>query len=256
MKDDVPLLIFIQGRRGTGKSLFATAVTMSYPHEVMANFKIDVPNYKRISFTDIVKHRKQRLVILDEAYNVADSRRSGSNINVILSHFVFQSRKLKADLIIICQENSSIDLRLRDLADFIIETRLVKDGFDYDVYDPYDNYITTYHLDYDYAEKELFNKYDSYDLIEDNKDLGNELSIIEPGDKNKAIDELIQQMREEISLENWTKDMIKDLLKEHRYPVNEYINDVYGRVKRILAAEKEPGTIRKQKRKIIHGDDD
>ena len=239
--NETPLLIYVQGRRGTGKSTLATLFGLTSTTEVMANYEIKTDNFKKLKFSEIVKVRKRRLIILDEMYLLADARRSGSNINVIISHFLFQSRKLLADLVILAQENSSIDLRFREMADFVVETNLLKDGFQYDIYNKDGNYLESRTIDYDFAEKNIFGKYDSYAIIQDNKDLGNELSIIEPEDKNEAIELLINEMQLEIPLEKWDKSMIKDFIKEKRYPVNEYLDDVYGRVKRILIRNKTNG---------------
>jgi hypothetical protein len=57
------------------------------------------------------------ILLLDEGYAGMDSRTSSSIANRLLSHFIFQSRKLGLDLFVSAQLASSLDKRVRGLCD-------------------------------------------------------------------------------------------------------------------------------------------
>ncbi len=64
------------------------------------------------------------ILLLDEGYAGMESRTSSSIANRLLSHFVFQSRKLGLDLYVSAQLASSLDKRIRNLCDFWILAEL------------------------------------------------------------------------------------------------------------------------------------
>ena len=50
-----------------------------------------------------------------------DSRRSGSSLNVALSHFVILARKFGAGVVVILQEKSFVDIRIRKLCNVVVQ---------------------------------------------------------------------------------------------------------------------------------------
>lgn len=236
--------IVIVGQKGTGKTALATKLVLTNPEiPSYSNYVIDSPNYRKLDFTILPTLNEQHIVVFDEAYMYLDSRRSIGSIPINLSHLLFQSRKRKSDYILTLQLDSSLDLRFRDLADVYILSEL-KDA----IYDENDemidgtfsyhivkngNYLGQWQMSFDYAKKYIFGKYDTEQLINTSKDIGKELSLIEPESEELGIQDIINKMEDKIPLEKWDKAMIKDLVMELRYPIR-YADKVYGRKKRIL----------------------
>ena len=113
------------GELGTGKTLFLTFMAYLY-HSAGAKL---YANYilKNIPYTPIEKlsnlselSESMNFLAIDEGWLSMDSRRSSSFSNLIMSRGILQSRKRKADVGITAQFYSSVDLRVRGLASYVI----------------------------------------------------------------------------------------------------------------------------------------
>lgn len=124
------MLVGIFGPQGSGKTLYALWYVMRYYVErgrystALSNVRMISPNPERpIGLLDqaqfkALDHMQDALVVIDEAYLWLDSRTPSRNRQ--LSYLVLQSRKRGFDILFTAQIKSSVDLRLRDQAEFWI----------------------------------------------------------------------------------------------------------------------------------------
>ncbi len=109
------MILLIEGDVGSGKTLLCVilASCLKYRH-VYANFEIDVKNYNELDLNDFFLGKiSNSLIIIDESYTVADSRRSFNRSNIDVTTATFQSRKMRCDMIFVSQLFSTFDVRLR-----------------------------------------------------------------------------------------------------------------------------------------------
>lgn len=140
------MIICLLGGIGSGKTLSAVKFIADNRQFALTNFKLkNIKDYHRIKVSDIIikDEEKKKLVVnwdywekirksqtsfsiyLDEIHNIIHSRRSMSRINILMSKWVSQIRKILSDhptnhLYIISQTASKIDKDFRDLAQVII----------------------------------------------------------------------------------------------------------------------------------------
>ncbi len=130
------MIILIVGNVGSGKTLMLTIIGtteldagkqvystyhLNYGSKGNKPFFVDVGDlFAWFQQQDKEFKPDTGTLLLDEGYLGIDSRMSGSAANRLLSHFAFQSRKLGLDLYVSAQLASSIDKRIRNLADAII----------------------------------------------------------------------------------------------------------------------------------------
>lgn len=141
------MIIIILGGIGSGKTLTAVKEIVDNKQYALTNFKLkNLKNYQRLKIADIlIKEEKKYKVnwefwenirsthknysiFLDEIHNIIHSRRSMSPVNIQMSKWVSQIRKILADhpknhLYIISQTIRKIDVDFRDLAQIIILCR-------------------------------------------------------------------------------------------------------------------------------------
>jgi len=123
------MISIIEGRRGHGKSCFATFLGYKAHIEndatIYANYKLNFDS-KRLNVQGLDKIYNAT-VIFDEAYGFGDRRRSMSKGNEKLNSFAFQSRKRDVDLIFVVQLGGVLDKRLCDscMVDYIYRCRAV-----------------------------------------------------------------------------------------------------------------------------------
>ena len=140
------MIIVLLGGIGSGKTLSAVKEIVDNKQFVLTNFKLkNVKNYHRIKISDIVlkddkgkytvnwafwedmrKKHKSYSIYLDEIHNVIHSRRSMSRMNISMSKWISQIRKVLADnpqnhLYIISQTKRKIDVDFRDLTQIVID---------------------------------------------------------------------------------------------------------------------------------------
>jgi len=161
------LLINICGGLGTGKTLLGVIMLQNAKKKgfnIFSNIKVRGARY--ISLEDFLslEFPEKSVILLDEAYILAESRLSHSDTNLIISHLVFQSRKRGLYIITTSQLRRSIDVRLRDLADILVYARKIQKGFHYLIF--YGPEIKSFILPYNVA-KQYFNCYDTKEIVED-----------------------------------------------------------------------------------------
>lgn len=151
------MIIVILGGIGSGKSLSAVKEIVDNKQFCLTNFKLkNVKDYHRIKVSDIIikedvegkkdryrvnwdyweniksKH-KSYSIFLDEIHNIIHSRRSMSRVNIQMSKWVSQIRKILSDssnnhLYIISQTSRKIDIDFRDLAQIVITCKKIEVG--------------------------------------------------------------------------------------------------------------------------------
>ena len=105
------------------------------------------------------------LALLDEAYSWMESRMSGSEMNRVLSHTIFQSRKRGLDVMYSAQLASTIDLRLKRLTSTLIwAVRPDETGYNYVYFTPDGQYNR--HMSLELAQK-LYKVYDTHEIVEE-----------------------------------------------------------------------------------------
>ena len=161
------MLINICGGLGTGKTLLGVIMLQNAKckgFNIFSNIKVKGAEF--ISLEDFLKldFPQNSVILLDEAYILAESRLSHSDSNLIISHLVFQSRKRGLYIITTSQLRRSVDVRLRDLADILIYAQRKDHNFNYLVF--YNNEIKSFILPYNIA-KHYFQLYDTREIVED-----------------------------------------------------------------------------------------
>lgn len=118
-------LTLIYGDRGSGKSLFATIMALRASEKnqtpIYANYKMNIDTWKPLSPRVILEIPLESIIIIDEGYLWLESRTSSKGMNIYLSRMLFQSRKRHIDIWVIMQLFSSVDLRFREMADYLVQ---------------------------------------------------------------------------------------------------------------------------------------
>ncbi len=146
------MIIIILGGIGSGKTLSAVKEIVDNDQFCLTNFKLkNVKNYHRMKISDILikdekkyrvnwkfwedmrKKHKRYSIFLDEIHNIIHARRSMSSVNIRMSQWVSQIRKILADhptnhLYLISQTARKIDIDFRDLAQIVIHCRKYEIG--------------------------------------------------------------------------------------------------------------------------------
>jgi len=162
------MLINVFGAMGSGKTLFLTLIGYCYKqkgYNVFANFKLKFPS-KILTLNQLIDREipSNTVLLLDEVYTLLESRLSYSALNILISHLVFQSRKMNVDIFTTSQLKRSVDVRLRDIADYNILAEKHKKGFYYFIF--FQNEIKTLFLPFENAQK-FYNLYDTTEVVED-----------------------------------------------------------------------------------------
>ena len=116
------MITCVFGDVGTGKTFLMTyfgymANKQGIP--VYANYKLTFVHKRIDSIQDLHIHEeKKNMVLLDEAWLTADSRRSHANIEI--SKLILQSRKMKSDLMYSAQKPTQIDVRIRGITHLFV----------------------------------------------------------------------------------------------------------------------------------------
>lgn len=126
------MLIALVGNLGSGKTLLLTIFCrkkIDMKRLVYANYHIKGQT-KLVEPIDLLDmpQGKPIFLALDEIYAWLDSRCSASNSNRVLSYVALQSRKHKVTIAYTAQLGSSVEMRLRELTDLVIECERAKHG--------------------------------------------------------------------------------------------------------------------------------
>jgi len=182
-------IIGIVGRRGYGKTAFATAMALESfadGYKVIANYKLDIDHIEMTlaELADLPDEVHDCVVIMDEFHMGADAYDFFTKRARSLTKFITQLRKRRVTFIYTTQYIQQIAKRIREQTDYIIMMRPVppsKSGiFDAFVRDPHLPYVEQIinHIRADL--REVFPFYDTSEIIdisknEDENDLGTEL---------------------------------------------------------------------------------
>lgn len=221
----------IDGWIGKGKTLLMTYFATIVDKPVYANYQIDIPNFRTLSPEILPEINEPSLILIDEAYTWLESRKSMSNISIYLSYILYQSRKRGLDFILTVQDISSVDIRFRNHADYIIHAEGLKD----DVY----RYSMTrgrksdrkvnLSLSMDKA-KEIYKIYDTMQMV--NPIDENMISDIatNPEILNNRIDEIVDKIEQTFPPDfKITKPIIKDFCLREKLP-HKYADMIYNRM--------------------------
>jgi len=133
----------IEGSMGSGKTNTAVALVVDKYREnpnikIFANFHLyGIKSVYRPTFVEIMQLVTQLnidecTIVIDEAGNEGESRRSMSNATILFTQYINQMRKRKIDLIVIVQNGRFLDWRIsavkdtRILCDFNEDTKYIK----------------------------------------------------------------------------------------------------------------------------------
>lgn len=194
-------LVNIIGDVGSGKTLLMVYFAYSHPEiKAYANFNIHTNNFEELTPEKILDIR-EGMIFLDEAYSWLESRvSSGKAINQYLSYCLFQSRKRGQDWFTSDQLLETIDVRFRMMANYEIHCEQVKNGFKYRMF-KLSRYrrprVYTYFLDYDFCKSNLFDIYDT-------------LQVISPIDDTM----MLKVSKDKKNVAKTIDDYVKDVLKE------------------------------------------
>lgn len=120
------------GGLGSGKTLFTTIYAKFFKGKIVSNYTLHSIDYDKFSINTFIEgNYEDCLILMDEAYQYVDSRASMSTENRLFSYVLFQSRKKNVEIFLTAQLTSSLDLRFRELADFIVDCEQIKEGFQY-----------------------------------------------------------------------------------------------------------------------------
>lgn len=161
------MLTLITGGLGSGKSLMSVILSLiekSDHKRIVSNFDISNTNEKFQLKKFLKRQYNDCMIILDEVYQYIDSRNSLDSQNKFFSYILYQSRKKSLDLYIIAQQQQSIDIRFRDLTDYIIYCKKLRDGFYYVLEDIAQQTNAQIKLSFQHAEQ-FFPYYDTNEVI-------------------------------------------------------------------------------------------
>lgn len=204
-------LTLVSGDTGSGKSQFAVIEASLWTNEtVYANFTLKIPKVKckRFFEEDYLSGKQTNcLTIIDEAYGLFDSRRSMKKTNVDASSILFQKRKRNMDLIVIVQEDFTLDIRYRGLVNFWVECFFndILNIYEYTIHDIKNKKTRMFYISK--AETEIYHTYyDSYEIIEtlDQKMRSKE-------GKKEVLDDLANEYIQ--TYDKITKDLVAYFLK-------------------------------------------
>lgn len=127
------MLIGIFGNLSSGKTLLGVKLLKDeYDKDssvkIIANLQLKGMKYYKVSLDQLISLSKRdpeffnnSLLFIDELHNVVDARRSSSALNTEYTQFITQVGKLNCTLVYTSQVfQSQIDVRIRELTDFII----------------------------------------------------------------------------------------------------------------------------------------
>jgi len=118
-------IITIAGFPWSWKTILSVFFSYFYDR-IYANFQIKKNNknyntfYDDVSYLETISFEKTKwLIIIDEGWLNANSRRSMSNRNLMFGKLIFLSRKKNCDLVVIWQIEESIDCYFRKLSSYV-----------------------------------------------------------------------------------------------------------------------------------------
>lgn len=216
------MLIYIIGSKGSGKTLLLVYFALKSDKPIWSNFKIEVPNLKRIdSIVDLDKVGNNGLVCLDEIWSLIESRTSSADQNLFISDILFHSRKTFLDIIGTGIMYSSADKRFRTQCDILIIAKERFDQFknDFSYTFIYRNgNIETFTIKYKDAKDFLFPKYNTYEVILNTRKAKIEFNILRQNPKKlyDKVKEIFKIIKNDLN-GKITNNLIDYLLLKHGF---------------------------------------
>lgn len=227
--------ILILGNPREGKTLLATVLVYLFQKHTFSNYAITFNNFKieEINLSKLFEEEYSNCVfVLDEAYAYLEARIAKSNLNRYLSYFLFQSGKRDIHVILTAQLMSTIDLRFRELMDYVILSQKIvdKEGnvdrFRYVIYSVRKQKTKTISISNQYLQF-FYNNYNTKQIIlpEAEKYMKKLLPESQKVEESEKIAETIRnELKDEQEI---TKNMVKvffiknkisDVFFEYTYP--------------------------------------
>jgi len=202
------MLFSILGAVRNGKTLFLAEKATKFSRPIYSNFKLNVPNYKKLEIDDLLNLPNNVNVFIDEGYTWLESRASGRNLNKAISYILFQSGKKGLDIYLTAQLFSSVDLRFREQSDYLIYCRKKSNYFRYKIYNRETGRTSIKILPFKNAQK-YFSVYDTYEIIEPVNKMDLEYELIK--DNKPKMDAKLLEISIKITevINKYTKSAIK-----------------------------------------------
>ena len=228
--------ILVVGGIGTGKTLLMTFMALDDERDVYANYQINIPRFHKLSPAKLERVQKSALILIDEGYIWMESRTSSSMSNRFWTYVVFQSRKRTIDMVTTCQMYSSLDIRFRTMADWVIEAEKDERGFRYTVYQGgrdletsrYVEPIGTFGIDFELA-KEIYPIYDTMELVSPIDSFMTAGIESDPEEINELVDTIVAELQQEIRGVQLRRFHVEDFCLKHGYPAK-YAKFVWNRL--------------------------
>ncbi len=222
------------GDLGSGKTLGATFLaTQTTDKPIYSNYTLKLDNYRDLKPEMLRTINEPSLIILDEAYAWLESRLSGRDINLYMSYILFQSRKRQMDFILTLQLIGTIDIRFRNMVNYLVECHVVEEGFQYTFYKNSNEYYAPVSIVIPFEEAEkLYPIYDTWQKIDpiDNDMMANITMRSNPDELNDNINDIAIEIVDSFHGKKITKAYVKDWMLQHKKPLN-YSEFVYNRIK-------------------------
>lgn len=120
--DNLKGMLAICGKQGSGKTLLASLLAYAdfkKGRNIYSNYPLSFDHIP-IDCLEVIKNAKDGTVLLDEAYQLADARKSTSKKNVVITTILAKARKHRLRYIFIQQYWRTVDVRIRTHADWIL----------------------------------------------------------------------------------------------------------------------------------------
>lgn len=228
------MLVIIIGNLGSGKTLIMLLLAILDKREVWSNFKINIPNYRKLDIPDLFTLKDNILILMDEGYSWIESRVSNTSLNEYISSIIFHTRKTFTDIYLTTPMLSAIDKRFRHQANYIIKcnhrSNFQYDDFSYSFHNIDNGTYGIWNLPYSKAKK-YFKLYNTYEKVESHRKKYLEFNIMKnyPERLKPIVLEITEMVRDNIN-GKITHDIVKNCLFDLEIDLN-YEPYVYIKLK-------------------------
>jgi len=227
------------GNLGSGKTLFLVILATSLKRLIYSNFKLHIPNYRKLELINFIDLENNVNVFIDEAYAWIDSRTSGSAVNRYCSYVILQSRKTFTDVFLTAQLFGSLDVRFRLQSNVIVYCQkygsmkynnlIVPKRFIYKIYNRETQAIQRFDLEFEKAIP-YFKLYDTLEIVDSNEKESLEYYLIKDNNKrlkNKVFEYVKQLNFSDTNIKKLTHSSLKFALLINEIPLvyESYIYD-------------------------------
>lgn len=224
-------LTIIVGDVGSGKTLFQTWLCVTDKRPVYANYRIGIDRWAALQ-PSMIFDLQDCLVVMDEMYLWLEARVSSAKLNEYLSYMLFQSRKNATDYIGTAQIFGTVDVRFREMADYIVMARNDARArcFRYEVLknSSIRPMVKRLSLSYDDASK-VFPLYDTKEKIPIPPDtLGG--AVLDKREILPEVEKHISTMLEKAAARSWTRSAVEAYCVRAGLP-RQYSSVIYGELR-------------------------